>query len=87
MVPEDLTTEGYTVKWKAGTPGVPEGWGDEQVVDTKGSETIHLRSGNAMEPWSTIRRMDVPVEMSRANRLGQLLVERIIPVVLEVSRV
>jgi hypothetical protein len=75
MVPEDLGNEGYQVEWKAGQPGVREGWGSERVVGTKSGEVVYLKSGNSLVPWSTIRRMNVPNEVTNANKLGQFILE------------
>jgi hypothetical protein len=58
MVPEDLKREGYKrVKWLKGVPGRREGWGAEVVRAIRGEETVVLKSGNSLVPWSTIRRV------------------------------
>lgn len=62
LVPEQLIQLGYgNVEWIRGRPGLRRGWGEEVVraeKDTKsGKETIILKSGNSLVPWSTIRRV------------------------------
>lgn len=57
MVPEDLEREGYEIEWLKGVPGRREGWGADIVRAVKGGETIILKSGNSLVPWSTIRRV------------------------------
>ncbi len=62
LVPEQLTTLGYeNIKWLKGKQGVREGWGHEVVYAEKttatGKESVILKSGNTLVPWSTIRRI------------------------------
>ncbi len=62
LVPEQLESLGYgNITWLKGRPGRRRGWGDEIVRAEKatvyGTETLRLKSGNEMVPWSTIRRV------------------------------
>jgi hypothetical protein len=72
LVPEQLTALGYQdIEWLAGMPGIRKGWHQEIVRARKGKETIVLRSGNNIVPWSTIRR--VPCRNVTAEKLLKLL--------------
>lgn len=62
LVPEQLSQLDYgNIEWLKGRSGVRQGWGNEVVRAEKttdnGKETVILKSGNSLVPWSTICRL------------------------------
>lgn len=77
FVPEQLSQLGYgNIAWLKGRSGVRQGWGNEVVRAEKatesGKETVILKSGNSLVPWSTIRRAPCAPALT-AEKLIELL--------------
>lgn len=77
LVPEQLQQLGYgNIAWLKGMSGVRQGWGHEVVRAEKttesGQETVILKSGNSLVPWSTIRRAPCASDLT-AEKLIELL--------------
>lgn len=77
LVPEQLPQLGYgNIAWLKGRGGVRQGWGNEVVRAEKatecGKETVILKSGNSLVPWSTIRRAPCA-----PNLTAEKLIERL----------
>ena len=77
LVPEQLSRLGYVdISWLKGNADIRQGWGREVVRAKKmtesGQETVILKSGNSLVPWSTIRRVPCVSDLT-ADQLIKLL--------------